>query len=577
MIVLLAPLARRRAERALVAGRTATALRLYRRLARRARAARGDRLRCADLLESNGEANEAIRLLESWAGADPALRHRLAEAQMRAGRHEEGARTIAALVREGALPPAALLHLGATLAEQGDTLRAEGFFSDSFHGAEEPEIRRAAWRHYAAMAEAAGRHETALERWKLLSAFAPLEAEDWRHIGTLAARRGERETVREAIAQLPDPEDVAALRQLLAEREQDWDAARCAAEDRLRLASSDDDRAELYRTLMRYAVRAGDDRGAARAFFAFRRHVPGLAGRESNAVVQAAQALRRLGRPASAEAVLRAHVAQQETDDARPALLLAEVLLGQGRRAEARTLLDSAQPKDRAEMARLTRLRGYLAWAEGARLEAAGLFRDSNVTGHATEPSTLREVEAWATLGDTRERSLALRRALADFPDSLPLTRHAALFAEEEGDWESAVKAWGHCAEHHPDDREVTHRLALALLEARRPYHFVSVADDLAPDEERGDEGARAPEEPAPSATFHGRLVAAYRRLLRDPGWDATDESAALAQLANDEADRAALERFRERAARASVSARQKGDPAAPRSKDAREPTARGA
>jgi len=425
------------------------------------------------------------------------------------------------------------------------------------------------------MAEAAGRHETALERWKLLSAFAPLEAEDWRHIGTLAARLGQRETVHEAVAHLADREDGAALRQLLAEREQDWAAARRAAAERLGRTPSADGRAELYRSLMRYAARAGDDRGVVRAFFEFRRHLPRAMAREPDAAVQAAQALRRLGRPAFAAAVLRTYLARRGTDDARPDMLLAELLLGQGRRAEARALLDAAQPADAAGTARLTRLRGHLAWAGGERRKAARLFRASNATGHATEPSALREVEAWAALGDTRERSLALRRALAAFPDSLALTRHAALFAEEEGDWKSAVQAWGHCAERHPDDPEVAHRFALALLEARRPYHFLSVTENLVTGAEQGGDDADAPgspgqdataaRSPGQAATFHGRLVAAYRLLLRDHELDATAQSAALAGLARDEADRAALARFRDRATRASARRGGKGDPAASR------------
>jgi tetratricopeptide (TPR) repeat protein len=223
MISLFAHATRWRAERALARGRSDSALRLFRRLAARRGARPSDRLRCASMLEEQGDRAGAIHLLQVWVteATGPELRQQLAEALMRAGRHAESAEHWAALVHDGALAPETLLQLGAAIADQGGVGRAEGLFSDSFHGSDEPALRCAAWRHYAAMAEAAGRHDTALERWKLLSAFAPLEEGDWRHVGTLAARLGDAETVREAAAQLADPDDRAALRQLLADRQQD--------------------------------------------------------------------------------------------------------------------------------------------------------------------------------------------------------------------------------------------------------------------------------------------------------------------------------------------------------------------
>lgn len=585
MTGLFAHATRWRAERALARGRSDSALRLYRRLAGHRGAHPSDRLRCARMLEEQGDRAGSIHLLQVWVAEAPGpeLRQQLAEALMRAGRHAESAEHWAALVHEGALPPETLLQLGAAIADQGAVGRAEGMFSDSFHGSDDPELRCAAWRHYAAMAEAAGRHDTALERWKLLSAFAPLEEGDWRHVGTLAARLGEAETVREAAAQLADPDDRAALRQLLADREQDWAAARRATADRLALAApGSDDEAQLCRSLVRYAVRAGDDRSAVRAFLDFRRRDPEAVATEATVVVQAAQALRRMGRPARAEAVLRAHLAARseggEAADPRADLFLAELLMARGARLEAIAALDRAAlgapdaaagaaspaparpPLEAALEARRIRLWAHIASAEGAHREAAELFRASNGTGHATEASALREVEAWAALGETRERSLALRRGLGRFPASLGLARHAALFAEEEGDWESAAQAWGHCAERHPDETRVAHRFALALLEARRPYHFLSVVEAL-PDAQpvRDDpQGAQAPggregAEGAEGATFDARLVAAYLRLLRAQGEGHDADLAALERLARSPDERAAVARFAARAARAPV------------------------
>ena len=547
MIALLARLRRIRAERALAAGRDGAALRLYRRLAQSRRASADDRLRCVDLLERSGAGADAIRLLEDWLreSPEPALRQRLATALIRAGRHEAAARLWAGLVHEGAAPPEALLQLGAAIAAQGGTAQAEGMFSDSFHGAEDPAIRRAAWRHYAAMAEQEGRHETALERWRLLAAFAPLEPEDWRHVGTLAARLGEQETVAEATTHLADPDDRAALRQLLAESRQDWTAAREAAAERLARALPAQ-APELRRSLLRYAVRDGDDRGAVRAFFALRRRDAGAVGGEPTAVMQAAQALKRLAKPALAEALLRAHLARRTVCDPRLYLLLAEIRLTRHDPAGAAALLERTAPEEPALAARRERLRGHVAAARGQPAEAACRFRRANRAGPATEATLLREVEAWRAAGAPRERSLALRRALARLPGSLPLARQAALFAEEQEDWQSAARAWGHCAERHPQAAEPALRHALALLEAGRPYHFLSLAERIAAD------GPMAAA-PGGEETFDARLVAAYRRLLHDPGGDHAAELPALAGLVGGARDRDTLARFRLRAERAAA------------------------
>jgi hypothetical protein len=504
-------------------------------------------------MEAQGDRAGALRALAHWirAAPDAELRRQMADMLIRDGRAEEGGRLLAELVQEGAAPPEALLRLGRAMAEQGAPELAEGMFSDSFHGTDVPALKRAAWRHYAAMAEAAGRHETALDRWKLLASFTPLETDDWRHIGTLAARLGDVETVATALAQLADPDDRDALRQLLAEGRQDWADAGRAASDRLARALPTDV-AELCRTRIRYALRAGDDREAVRAMFSFRRRDPEAVGGEPTAVMQAASAFRRLGKPRGAEALLRAHMASRDAVDPRLDLLFAELLLAQGRRAEAASALDGVEIGDPALAARQERLRGHLAFAAGDRAAAARHFRAANTGGWPTESSSLREVQAWEALADRGQRSLALRRGLGAFPESTSLSREAARFAEEEGDWRSAAAAWAHCAARQPGDRAVSCRQALALLEGGRPYHFLSLADRLvdAAEAERSAAFGQA------GSPFHEALVGSYRRLLREPSAAYGRDLHALADLARTHAERAALARFEARAARGAAAAR---------------------
>ncbi|MEE4118540.1 MAG: hypothetical protein V2I65_05960, partial [Paracoccaceae bacterium] len=66
MISLFAHATRWRAERALARGRSDSALRLFRRLAARRGARPSDRLRCASMLEEQGDRAGAIHLLQVW-------------------------------------------------------------------------------------------------------------------------------------------------------------------------------------------------------------------------------------------------------------------------------------------------------------------------------------------------------------------------------------------------------------------------------------------------------------------------------------------------------------------------------
>ena len=553
-------LARRRAERALARGRTDTALRRLRRLAAGRRARPADRLRLAAVLDALGDRAGAIHLLERWAerSAPPAVHQRLAETLIRAGRHADGAAIWARLIESGEISARTMFQLGTAMAERGLAGRAQSLLSDSFQAAEDVHLRREAWRHYAAVAEAAGRHDVALERWQLLAEFAVPTPGDWRHIATLAARVGEADKVQRALHHLADPDDRAAVRQLLAETQRDWAAAFRFAGMRLMWAPPGA-AAELYRRRVGYAQHLGDDRQLLRAAFAYRRAEPDAFAADPDCALPAAYALRRLGKRRGVIALLALHrAARLATGDAPSTtgieadILFAETLLEAGAPGASRAVIDSVASQTPHLAFRIARLSGHLAWAAGDKPRAAGCFHRANATGQGTPATFLREAEAWQAAGATKERSLALRAGLARFPADRALAHHAARFAEEARDWESAAQAWGHAAAHHPSDRIARRRQSIAALEAGRPHVFLALTED------GPEEGAPPPSvEEAPrdasgagEAAFDLALISAYRQLLEAP----ETAGAAYCVLANAAADaqqRAAVERFRARCARA--------------------------
>jgi predicted Zn-dependent protease len=158
-------------------------------------------------------------------------------------------------------------------------------------------------------------------------------------------------------------------------------------------------------------------------------------------------------------------------------LLRGELLLELQRFDDLAAVLEALGTEGAGKDARFARLEGHYALHRKDWAKVARSFVTVNASQLANANTRLQESTAYFHLGDVRNLSLSLRNGLAHFPDDLPLLELAAVFAEREGDWESASQAWGKALSVDATSRRIAIKYGLACFEAGKPHHSMKMLE----------------------------------------------------------------------------------------------------